>query len=393
MPENKEALSAFLEALTCPPSIYSWHYDADGALLDTNSPETLLNAVFEHSGCLAYMQEYRAGHREPLVLSAELGMIWCAAFTENDTYVIGPNFNMEVSTAQIEKTLKRHDLSYSERQNVKKVLQSVPVFTTSAFFQFGIMLHFYVTGEKLSTGSLQFQQQPSSESTKKVVTSGDRMRVFQLEQALLQHVRNGEINYRSSMERAMQYSNGMRINTEDPIENAKLSAHGFIRLCTHAAIEGGLTPEIAYSLGDGYSQKLLACKTFAECRMLNHTMYEDFITRVHQLTLNANYSKVTQNCIDYIMMHVEDELSLGILADYCGYAESHLSRRFKQETGENIRDYIRYVRIERAKLLLTSTDESISQIAARLHYCSSTSFSDNFRRIVGKLPAEYRRER
>ena len=134
MPENKEALSAFLEALTCPPSIYSWHYDADGVLLDTNSPETLLNAVFEHSGCLAYMQEYRTGHREPLVLSAELGIIWCAAFTENDTYVIGPNFNMEVSTAHIEKILKRHDLSYSERQNVKNVLQSVTVFTTSAFF-------------------------------------------------------------------------------------------------------------------------------------------------------------------------------------------------------------------------------------------------------------------
>ena len=62
---------------------------------------------------------------------------------------------------------------------------------------------------------------------------------------------------------------------------------------------------------------------------------------------------------------VEDELSLGILADYCGYAESHLSRRFKRETGENIRDYIRYVRIERAKLLLTSTDESISQNRSR----------------------------
>lgn len=53
---------------------------------------------------------------------------------------------------------------------------------------------------------------------------------------------------------------------------------------------------------------------------------------------------------------------------------------------------IRGVRVERAKLLLTSTDLSVGEIAERLRFSSSSHFSDTFRRLTGMLPQAYRQE-
>lgn len=68
------------------------------------------------------------------------------------------------------------------------------------------------------------------------------------------------------------------------------------------------------------------------------------------------------------------------------------ARKFKKEMHMSIHEYTDCVRIERAKMLLETTQESVADIAAALHYCSSTYFSDAFRHITGKLPMQYRKE-
>lgn len=61
--------------------------------------------------------------------------------------------------------------------------------------------------------------------------------------------------------------------------------------------------------------------------------------------------------------------------------------------GVSVTDYIKAARIERAKLLLTSTDLSIQDIADRLHYCSRSYFSTVFLDTVGCTPTKYREKR
>ena len=91
-------------------------------------------------------------------------------------------------------------------------------------------------------------------------------------------------------------------------------------------------------------------------------------------------------------MHLEEPLDLKGLADRVGYTEYYLSRKFKQEMNISIGGYIRQARVERAKVLLTTTDLSIADIAERLQFSSSSHFSDSFRRLVNVLPQAYRRE-
>lgn len=67
------------------------------------------------------------------------------------------------------------------------------------------------------------------------------------EQALLRNIREGDLNYQNDLAWAGQLSQGVQIFPDTPITRAV-----FISLCTRAAIQGGLSPEVAYSIGDGY---------------------------------------------------------------------------------------------------------------------------------------------
>ena len=55
-------------------------------------------------------------------------------------------------------------------------------------------------------------------------------------------------------------------------------------------------------------------------------------------------------------------------------------------------DYIRAVRVERAKLMLSASELPIQEIADRLQFCSRAHFSDVFKKLVGVTPAKYREE-
>lgn len=335
----------------------------------------------------------------PLILSAQLGILWCAVFERDETglvscYVIGPVFHNEVNTSLLRDTVQRYHIDPAWRRSFQRIMQDIPVVSSILFFQFAVMLHFLVTGEKIRRSDLCFQ----SENLQTAPGSGgkgrkrSRHRVYQAEQALLQMIREGNLNYHTAMEKAGQLSSGVRITTRDPVNQAILSASNFTALCTRAAIEGGLTPDTAYTVGDSYLQSLTECRTIADVRTVNHTMYEDFIQRVHRQRLSEQYSRQVQTCRNYIEMHLDEELSLEQLAREVGYSEYHLSRKFKEETGTNIRDYIRFTRCERAKLYLSSSDLSIKEIAERLGFCAPSYFSRIFREVTGMLPQEYRKE-
>ena len=66
-----------------------------------------------------------------------------------------------------------------------------------------------------------------------------------------------------------------------------------------------------------------------------------------------------------------------------------MTRKFKEETGYFISDYVKFARIERAKLL-QSTDLSILEIAGRLGFATRSYFSQAFREVTGMTPTHFR---
>ena len=125
--------------------------------------------------------------------------------------------------------------------------------------------------------------------------------------------------------------------------------------------------------------------------MLYPIMFNDFVSRVYKRKNNTQrISKPIQNCCDYIKTHINDKITIKHLAYRIGYTEYYLSRKFKKEVGCSINDYIKTQKIEYAKILLSSSGQSIQDISDSLNFCSRSYFTDVFQKIVGISPNEYR---
>lgn len=71
-------------------------------------------------------------------------------------------------------------------------------------------------------------------------------------------------------------------------------------------------------------------------------------------------------------------------------SRGYFSQCFKDITGKSFNDYVRSVKIEKAKFLLARTNKTVYWIAKQIGYQDEKHFSRVFRGHVGMLPTEYR---
>lgn len=108
-----------------------------------------------------------------------------------------------------------------------------------------------------------------------------------------------------------------------------------------------------------------------------------------QRSKNKNYIAIDK-AKAYIISHIEDDLSLDIVADEVILSPRYLSKLFKEYTGENFTEFINQHKMAHAKDLITSTDLTISIISDRLGFSSPAYFIKKFKTSYGTTPNEYR---
>lgn len=393
-----ETITLFRELVRCGGGVSFWQYDGGGNLLSSNSPdEELFDSAFSLFGCKERMLCHAARSRTPLILSSDLGLIWGAAFAwEQDTLtqccVLGPVFYPGTSLAQIRRAFLQRQTSGDDpqwRRRFTQALELVPTTQHIILARDVLMLHYCLTGERLEASNLAGTQ-TEREIDRPAEREADRHRVWSAERAMLQMVRDGNPDYQDTLNRSMLLSNGVPLQSGMPLRQAKISIIVFCSIVCRAAIEGGLSPDEGYSLGDAYIQRAEDAHAIDELSALAVAMYGDFIRRVHLLRENPSYSPHIQRCCDYIENHLNRNIQAKDLTKLVGYSANYLTRRFREETGISLSDYVKFARIERAKLLLSTTDLNIQAIADELGFTTRSYFSQCFRQVVGQTPKEYR---
>ncbi len=97
--------------------------------------------------------------------------------------------------------------------------------------------------------------------------------------------------------------------------------------------------------------------------------------------------------IDYIEKHLSEPITLDELSSIAHFEKSYLTVRFKEIWGLSPMKYVNYMRIERAKLLLKTTDMSVTDVAGAVGFGSIHYFSRYFKEKENMTPNEYRNER
>ena len=99
------------------------------------------------------------------------------------------------------------------------------------------------------------------------------------------------------------------------------------------------------------------------------------------------FSRVTA----HIEEHLSETLSLGDLAGTAALSRFHFIRAFKISTGLTPFQYLTSRRMARARVLLQTTEDSVSAVAEQVGYSSSSHFRRIFKDTAGYAPSAYRK--
>lgn len=391
-------LRFFRNLIGCCHNLYVWTYDDKLQLLDSNCPEqTLLNGLLSVGDHQKVLLSFAEEHHKPIILTNSMGLMWVGA-PEKDhkilkrIHVLGPFFIDNTSIQQIEQRLTQMNLSINLHRKVSEFLRTLPVISLNRIFEYAIMLHYCITEERIAVNDLHYRK---TEQTLENIPSEEPAKIhgtYAAEQEMLRYVREGDLNYLQHMNKMSMVGNMGKLSNNDSNRQMKNLVLVCITLFSRAAIEGGLAPEISLSLTDYYFQSVEACSSIAELSEISHTMQEDFIKRVHRCRYDTTITRPIRTCVEYINLHLDEELTLETLAGMAGYSTYYLSKRFKREVGQTPKEYIRNQRLNRAKFLLRTTTNSIHDISESLCFSSKSYFADAFHKSVGITPSEYREQ-
>ncbi len=119
----------------------------------------------------------------------------------------------------------------------------------------------------------------------------------------------------------------------------------------------------------------------------NSNAINDLFNYCYHLIVENTLSK----SIEYIDDHFYENIDLKTLADIEHYNVNYYGEWFKNNMGLTVTEYIKKLRIKKAKDLLVNTDLSILEIAQMIGYEHNSSFTRVFRKFEQISPAEFRK--
>lgn len=87
----------------------------------------------------------------------------------------------------------------------------------------------------------------------------------------------------------------------------------------------------------------------------------------------------------------DEALTLKNLSKFLGYSEYYVSRKFREISGMQLRDYLRYRKLAFALKDIRDTEDGILDIAIRYGFSSHEAFTRAFKEAYGITPSKYRK--
>ncbi len=138
----------------------------------------------------------------------------------------------------------------------------------------------------------------------------------------------------------------------------------------------------------------LSTKSYIETHGILNILLSRFIQNSGKSSYNSPSLKNGLNDVrNYIGQNLHQSLTISRLANFCNLSPDYFSRIFKEHFGIRPSIYLQSKRIERAQLLLLTTNNSLKEIAEKTGMGTISYFSRIFKKHTGKTPGKFRRER
>lgn len=153
-----------------------------------------------------------------------------------------------------------------------------------------------------------------------------------------------------------------------------------------------------YDLMDAILRFLRALSTKADRQVLapiymNEMVYRvlqaEQYTRLIEMAASESASNPVSAIIAYVHEHIGEPLSVSDLAEQAFMSPSAFSHLFRDVTGKSPYQFVKEMRLNRARELLIENESSITQISQAVGYRSTSHFINEFRERYGMTPGTY----
>ena len=156
-------------------------------------------------------------------------------------------------------------------------------------------------------------------------------------------------------------------------------------------IKNGIATKYLHPVYNKFYKQISSLNSVSKLQEIEIEMVDTY------LNMLINDTEVTDNFVinrilKHLHLNIESKISLKKLAGELNLSEGYISDCFKKHMGITIMSYAKKIRIERAKVLLRTTNDSILDISLRLGFHDQSHFYRVFKNFTGVSPSKYRNE-
>lgn len=101
------------------------------------------------------------------------------------------------------------------------------------------------------------------------------------------------------------------------------------------------------------------------------------------------YSFQLRRVVDFILSHLQDDVSLLVLAAQANVSPFHFARQFRATVGLTPHQFVLRQRVQKSVGLIKTGKLSLAQIAVESGFHDQAHFTHAFRKVLGTTPARY----
>ncbi len=137
---------------------------------------------------------------------------------------------------------------------------------------------------------------------------------------------------------------------------------------------------------DAIRQSVTGIDCFDELSAWIVSMFESNIDLVDR----SRYSEAVEKSIEFIEQNYQSIVNVSEIADHVNLSPDYFSRLFRKEVGETLNSYLINFRLEKASIILISSNLSIQEVARKVGIENGSYFSKCFKKKFNTQPIQFR---
>ena len=341
--------------------------------------------------------------------SHKTNFITAKVYHENNylgSIILGPYLVEDPSLLMIETVLFENNLSISLKHLINQYYSSLPLITPykakllakSLASSLANLSSFSL--DDIDMGRIRYDfQSESAHIPNTLISTAERptsliKETYEIENKLMEAVQRGDKSESDKLSNEFLFLTKDIPDRapQDVLRSRKNISFVLNTILRKAAEKGGLDLIKIHSISEKFAIQIEKTTSIQSLLELQKKMVTTYCNDTYKYSLK-DYNYTTRKAIEYIRIKLDQDLSLGLIANALNINPYQLSREFKKETGSSITEYINTQRINESLYLLENQAMSITDTAYAVGFNDLNYFTKVFKKTKGLTPSQYRKNK